>query len=230
VLSSVLLSAVFTVAQARLLPGRDPIAVTAVQFLGAAFGALAFTVITEGGPALPAGAGPVLAVGALAAAGTLLPYTLFAYGQTRIPAEVAGAFLNLEPVVGTTAGALIFGDPMGPAQVTGGAAILAGIGLSSLPLVAGGQGRSSPVADREATGVPAQIARMRGIALAGVCRANDLGQTRSSPPEQVGQVCAAVLELAAGDRGVDGGHEAAVASSRSARWSAQAYSPAGRSR
>jgi hypothetical protein len=27
------------VAQGRLLPGRDPIAVTAVQFLGAAFGA-----------------------------------------------------------------------------------------------------------------------------------------------------------------------------------------------
>jgi drug/metabolite transporter (DMT)-like permease len=145
VLSSVLLSAVFTVAQARLLPGRDPIAVTAVQFLGAAFGALAFSVITEGAPDLPAGAGPVVAVGALVAGGTLLPYTLFAYGQTRVPAEIAGAFLNLEPVVGTAAGAMIFGDPMGPAQLTGGAAILAGIGLSSLPLVAGGQGRSPQV-------------------------------------------------------------------------------------
>src|SRR6266851_8896713 len=35
-LASVLLSAVFTVGQTRLLSGRDPIAVTAVQFLGAA--------------------------------------------------------------------------------------------------------------------------------------------------------------------------------------------------
>jgi drug/metabolite transporter (DMT)-like permease len=145
VLASLLLSATFTVAQARLLPGRDPIAVTAVQFLGAALGALAFTVITEGGPALPAGPGPVLAVGALAAGGTLLPYTLFAYGQTRVSAEIAGAFLNLEPMVGAAAGAVIFGDPMGPAQVTGGAAILAGIGLSSLPLVAGSRGRPPQV-------------------------------------------------------------------------------------
>ncbi len=43
VLVSLVLSAAFTVAQGRLLPGRDPVAVTAVQFLGAALGALAFT-------------------------------------------------------------------------------------------------------------------------------------------------------------------------------------------
>src|SRR5689334_13481420 len=36
VLASVLLSAGFTVTQARLLQGRDPVAVTGVQFLGAA--------------------------------------------------------------------------------------------------------------------------------------------------------------------------------------------------
>src|ERR1700676_4033524 len=76
VLLPLLISAPFTVTQARLLPGRDPVAVTAVQFLGAALGALAFTLVTEGTPAAPAGAGPVLAVGALAAAGTLLPFTL----------------------------------------------------------------------------------------------------------------------------------------------------------
>ncbi len=47
VLASLLLSATFTVAQGRLLTGRDPIAVTAVEFLGAALGALAFSVFTE---------------------------------------------------------------------------------------------------------------------------------------------------------------------------------------
>jgi drug/metabolite transporter (DMT)-like permease len=57
VLASVVLSAAFTVAQARLLRGRDPVAVTAVQFLGAALGALAFSVITEGVPAAPPGPG-----------------------------------------------------------------------------------------------------------------------------------------------------------------------------
>jgi drug/metabolite transporter (DMT)-like permease len=156
VLASLLLSAVFTVGQVRLLRGRDPVAVTAVQFLGAGIAALAFSVITEGVPAAPAGAGPVLAVAALTAGGTLLPFTLFAYGQSRVSAEVAGAFYNLEPLVGAAAGAVVFGEPVGIALVGGGAAILAGIGLSSLPLVAAGRGRSPRVpAEKDAPCGPA---------------------------------------------------------------------------
>jgi O-acetylserine/cysteine efflux transporter len=135
VLASLVLSAAVTVAQGRLLVGRDPVAVTAVLFLGAALGALPVAVVTEGAPAVPGGAGPVLAVVALITAGTLLPFTLFAFGQSRVSAEVAGAFLNLEPLIGAVAGAVAFGDPVGFAQVTGGAAILGGIGLSSLPLL-----------------------------------------------------------------------------------------------
>ena len=137
VLASLLLSATVTVAQGRLLAGRDPIAVTAVQFLGAALGSLPVAAVCEGVPAAPAGAGVVLAVVALALAGTLLPFTLFAFGQSRVSAEVAGAFLNLEPLVGAIAGAVAFGDPVGLVQAGGGAAILAGIALSSLPLLAG---------------------------------------------------------------------------------------------
>src|SRR6266702_3006942 len=137
VLASLLLSATVTVAQGRLLAGRDPIAVTAVQFLGAALGSLPVAALSEGVPAAPAGAGVVLAVVALALAGTLLPFTLFAFGQSRVSAEVAGAFLNLEPLVGAIAGAAVFGDPVGLVQVAGGTAILAGIALSSLPLLAG---------------------------------------------------------------------------------------------
>jgi len=139
VLASLLLSATVTVAQARLLTGRDPVAVTAVQFLGATLGSLPVAVVTEGMPAAPAGAGAlaVVAVVALALAGTLAPFTLFAFGQTRVSAEVAGAFLNLEPLVGAIAGAAVFGDRVGLAQVAGGMAILAGIALSSLPLLAG---------------------------------------------------------------------------------------------
>jgi O-acetylserine/cysteine efflux transporter len=135
VLASLLLSAVFTVAQGRLLRGRDPVAVTAVQFLGAALAMLPFAAVTEGMPAAPAGPGVVLTVIGLAAAGTLLPFTLFAYGQSRVSAEVAGAFVNLEPLVGAVTGVVVFGNPAGLEQVTGGTAILAGIGLSILPLL-----------------------------------------------------------------------------------------------
>ena len=51
VLASLLLSATVTVAQGRLLAGRDPIAVTAVQFLGAALGSLPVAAVSEGMPA-----------------------------------------------------------------------------------------------------------------------------------------------------------------------------------
>jgi len=132
VLASLLISATFTVVQGRLLDGRDPVGVTAVQFLGAALGALAFTLVTEGGPAVPTTPGPVLAAGALALAGTLVPFTLFAYGQSRVSPVIAGSFLNIEPLVGALAGIVFFGDPASPVQLAGGMAVVAGIGLSSL--------------------------------------------------------------------------------------------------
>ena len=83
---------------------------------------------------------------ALAAGGTLLPFTLFAYGQSRVAAEIAGAFVNLEPLVGATAGVVLFGNPVGPVQVAGGAAIIAGIAMSSLPLR--GKALPAPLAAR----------------------------------------------------------------------------------
>ena len=76
--------------------------------------------------------------------GTLLPFTLFAYGQSRVAAEIAGAF-NLEPLVGATAGVVLFGNPVGPVQAAGGLAIIAGIAMSSLPLLTTGRRRLAPV-------------------------------------------------------------------------------------
>jgi O-acetylserine/cysteine efflux transporter len=138
VVASLLLGATFTVAQGRLLRGHDPIAVTAVQFVGAALAALPFSAATEGPPAAPHSLGVVLITVALAA-GTLLPFTLFAYGQSRVSPEVAGAFLNIEPLVGAVAGIVVFADPFGPAQAAGGAAIIGGIALSMLPLFGPGR-------------------------------------------------------------------------------------------
>ncbi len=146
VLASVLLSAIFTVGQTRLLRGRDPIAVTAVQFLGAALVTAPFSALTEGVPPAPAGTASLLAVVALIAGGTLLPFTLFAFGQSRLPAEIAGAFLNIEPLVGAVAGVVVFGDPAGPAQLAGGAAILGGIALSSVRRPGRRQGRPAVAA------------------------------------------------------------------------------------
>jgi O-acetylserine/cysteine efflux transporter len=156
VLASLLMSAMFTVGQTRLLAGRDPVATTAVQFLGAALAALPFAALTETVPAVPATPWPLLATAVLAVGGTLLPFALFAYAQSRVPAEVAGAFLNIEPLVGAGAGAVFFGNPAGPGQLAGGAAILGGIVLSSLPLLAGARaGARAGAGAEEAAGGPA---------------------------------------------------------------------------
>ncbi|HEY2488664.1 MAG TPA: DMT family transporter [Streptosporangiaceae bacterium] len=156
VLASLLLSATFTVVQDRLLRGRDPVALTAVQFLGAALAVLPFSVVAEGMPAPPSAPGPVLATAALVAGGTLLPFTLFAFAQSRVAAEVAGAFFNIEPLVGAVAGVVVFGNPAGPAQLIGGAAILAGIALSSLPLIGAGRARAERLPQQETRREPAR--------------------------------------------------------------------------
>jgi drug/metabolite transporter (DMT)-like permease len=65
-----------------------------------------------------------------------VPFSLFASGQKKVSAELAGAFLNLEPLVGAMVGIVAFGDPAGLRQFGGGTAIVIGIALSSLPLLA----------------------------------------------------------------------------------------------
>src|ERR1700761_8357843 len=123
VLVSVLIVATMTVAQRRLLEGQNPAAITAVQFLGAALAALPVAACTEGAPPVPPAGGAcvlaILAVAGLTAVGTLAPFTLFAYGQHQVPTEVAGAFLNLEPLVGALVGVAALGGPAGPRLVPG---------------------------------------------------------------------------------------------------------------
>ena len=132
VLLSLLVSASFTVAQTRLLPGRDPIAVTAVQFAAATLAMLPVAALTEPLPhAATVRAGLPVLLGL--AVFTIAPFTLFAFGQSRVSAAAAAPFLNLEPLVGTAIGVAAFGDPFGLAQLAGAAAIVAGIAVSSLP-------------------------------------------------------------------------------------------------
>jgi drug/metabolite transporter (DMT)-like permease len=133
VLASVSGSAAFIVAQPKLLHGRDAGAVTAVQLGAGGVATLPFAIVFEGAPATPGAPAPVVAVLALALVGTALAFSLFAWAQTRVAAEVAGAFVNLEPLVGAATGALAFHDAFGPVQAMGGLAVFAGIALSTLP-------------------------------------------------------------------------------------------------
>ena len=50
-----------------------------------------------------------------------------------MPAELAGAFVNLEPVVGAAAGWLVLGESAAAVQLAGAFVVVAGIALSTLP-------------------------------------------------------------------------------------------------
>jgi O-acetylserine/cysteine efflux transporter len=134
VLASVGLSAVFVVIQPKLLAGRDAAAVTAVQFAAGGLVALPVALITSHLPsAAPSQLTPVIALFALTLVGTLLPFWLFAYGQARVPAALAGVFVNLEPLVGAAVGWIAFGNVATSVNLFGAVAVLAGIALSVWP-------------------------------------------------------------------------------------------------
>ena len=128
-LASAVAGAAYVVAQPRVLAGRDPIAVTAVQMAAGAIVALPLAGLPTAAPSDAALWGFL----GLAIAGSLLPFSLYAYGQARVVPEVAGAFVNLEPLVGAMLGAFLFHDPFGPVQITGVVALLAGLTLSVAP-------------------------------------------------------------------------------------------------
>jgi O-acetylserine/cysteine efflux transporter len=130
VLLAAAISALYVVAQPGVLHGRDPGAVTAVQM---AAGALVVSPVAFAFEGLPAGAptfDQATALIALTMLGSLVPFVLYAYGQKRVAPEVAGAFVNLEPLVGALIGAFAFGDPFGPTQLAGATAIVGGILMS----------------------------------------------------------------------------------------------------
>jgi drug/metabolite transporter (DMT)-like permease len=140
VLASAVLGSALIVVQGGLLEGRDPVAVTAVQMGAAALFSLVFALPT----ALPAGAPRVeeaIALAALISVGSLIPFSLYAYGQARVSAELAGAFVNLEPVIGVVSGVLAFGNPFGWAQALGAVLVIAGLALSAG--ASGRRGRAS---------------------------------------------------------------------------------------
>lgn len=131
VLVSLVFACSFTVAQGYLLPGRDPVAVTAVQLSAAALALLPIAFVTEGVATVGADVGGVSATVGLAVLGTLAPFVLFAFAQGIVPSPVAGAFINIEPLVGVAIAAVLMGEALGVVQGVGAAAIVAGLVLTS---------------------------------------------------------------------------------------------------
>jgi drug/metabolite transporter (DMT)-like permease len=89
--------------------------------------------LIQGAPSAPAHWGPVGAFVALAIRWHLLPFWLFAHGQARVPAQLAGVFVNIEPIVGAAIGWVAFADPASMPQLFGVLSVIGGITLTALP-------------------------------------------------------------------------------------------------
>jgi O-acetylserine/cysteine efflux transporter len=133
----------YIVAQPALLAGRDAVAVTAVQMGAASIVLAPIALFAEPAPHISGSI--ALALLGLVVVGSLLPFALYAWGQTRVPHELAGAFLNVEALVGGLIGVVAFHNQMGLAQVLAVALIAAGLLLvaASAPSTQG-SGRDIP--------------------------------------------------------------------------------------
>jgi O-acetylserine/cysteine efflux transporter len=130
----------YIVAQPALLAGRDAVAVTAVQMGAASIVLAPIALFAEPAPRISGSI--ALALFGLVVVGSLLPFALYAWGQTRVPHELAGAFLNVEALVGGLIGVVAFHNQMGLAQVLAVALIAAGLLLvaASAPAAPGSGG------------------------------------------------------------------------------------------
>jgi O-acetylserine/cysteine efflux transporter len=166
VLLASVFSAIYIFAQPSLLVGRNAVAVTAVQMGAAAVSTLPIALFGESAPRMHGG--PLLALIGLVVVGSLLPFTLYAWSQTRVPRELSGAFLNLEALVGGLIGVFAFHDPLGLEQASGMAFLIGGLVLVALhapPLSAGGLSPRARGRQRFGAGALRSLMRRRPLRL-----------------------------------------------------------------
>lgn len=85
-----------------------------------------------------------LAVAYLGVGCSALTYLLYNQALKTLAASQVTAFLNLVPVTGAAAAVLLLGEHLRPAQLLGGAVILAGVAISTAGRASPGSGTRSP--------------------------------------------------------------------------------------
>lgn len=115
---------------ARVVRGRDPLALNAMQL---AFAALWCTVLAlASGEPVPRGLGPTVAasLGYLSVFSSILAYGIQMVAQQSVSPSTAATLFLLEAPFGVLCGALFLGERLGAVQAAGGALMLAGCALS----------------------------------------------------------------------------------------------------
>jgi drug/metabolite transporter (DMT)-like permease len=108
----------------HLVQRHSPLVVTAYGLGAGTLMLIAWVVPMDGLPPVHLSRTAWLALAASGLLCTTSTTLLWNWGMTRVPASRAGAFLNLEPLIGSLLGVFLLGDQLGPAAWTGGALIL----------------------------------------------------------------------------------------------------------
>ncbi len=130
--------ALHIVATGFLAPGRDPVALTAIQFAAVALGALALQCLTGGGLTAP-GAGGWLALGYLGLAATGFAFLMQTAAQRYTPPVDTAVVLATEPLFAAAIAVALGGEQVTPRMVLGGGMIFAAMLLAVFSPPAGGR-------------------------------------------------------------------------------------------
>jgi drug/metabolite transporter (DMT)-like permease len=123
----------------RAPPSPTPMALPAATVIVAALTILPIVLVMHGPPKLDLGPVAWAAIVGQGLLSTLVATAAWQIGSARVPSASAGVFINMEPVIGSAIGVLLFGDRLTVALGLGGLLIIAG----SLVVVLG-EGESSP--------------------------------------------------------------------------------------
>ncbi|GHJ44981.1 permease [Catellatospora sp. TT07R-123] len=136
-LGAAALLACYYIFGAKGVSSRDTVSLTGWAFGVSAVAGLAFRLVTGAAPdwsALgghTAGGTPLWLLAAyLLVLGTIVPYLLVAGALRHLPATSVGILGMVEPVFATAAAWLVLGEWLNPAQLAGGALVLAGVVLA----------------------------------------------------------------------------------------------------
>ena len=126
VLASMFAAVVWILVSKQLMAHHSPIAVSGVITITGTVALAAWVIPHDGMPPTHLANSTWLAIGALGLIATTLSTVLWNWGLAHTDAGKAGAFINLEPVVGAALGVWLLHETLGSNAILGGALIVGG--------------------------------------------------------------------------------------------------------
>jgi len=140
IVAGVVAAAGYSVVARRVAPGGDAALATAYQLAAALAVALVVWSAVSAGSGSTFGRPSVsqwLAAAATGMFGSAVPFLLYTYAASRLPAARAGMLSNLIPVFGVAAAVLLLDERLALTQLLGAVLVVAGLGTAQLRVRAG---------------------------------------------------------------------------------------------